>query len=106
MDLGRVVCRPVPRCAECFIARWCVWSRAAPPPAAAGRGGRQGPSEGSFRQVRGGVIRRLRRGPATPAELSRAVGRARADVTRAVDALLSEGAVERRPGGRLRLAET
>ena len=62
MDLGREVCRPVPRCAECPISRSCRFRKRA------GNGGpavghtvrRQGRFEGSMRQVRGAVIRVLR----------------------------------------------
>jgi A/G-specific adenine glycosylase len=113
MDLGREVCRPTPRCAACPIEPWCAWRRApgtAPGrmvearPAAARR--RQGPFEGSFRQIRGGVIRALRDGPATEEGLAATIGRGSDAVSRAVAALESEGAVERGPDGTIGLAES
>ncbi len=64
MDLGAVLCRPSPRCAECPVAPTCVWhmsGRPAPDPAtgSAGVSTRQAPYEGSARQARGAVLRAL-----------------------------------------------
>jgi A/G-specific adenine glycosylase len=72
MDLGATICRPAPRCADCPLAGRCRWQqtgRPDPDPAAgsAGVSARQAPYEGSDRQARGRVLRRLARGPA-PAE--------------------------------------
>jgi A/G-specific adenine glycosylase len=112
MDLGREVCRPAPRCEACPIATWCAWLTAGAgsnPPVQHDRRGRPRPGrfEGSFRQVRGGVLGRLRRGPATIQQLSAALARNAADVSRAVAALEAEGAIERAPDGPLiRLAES
>jgi A/G-specific adenine glycosylase len=112
MDLGREVCRPTPRCAACPIEPWCAWRRASGAEAgeivqervAVRR--RQGRFEGSFRQIRGGVIRALRDGPATVEELAVTIRRGSDSVSRAVVALESEGAVERAPDGTIRLAES
>jgi A/G-specific adenine glycosylase len=61
MDLGREVCRPNPRCDVCPIARVCRFRLAG---SIAARGPRrQGPFEGSSRQVRGAVVRALRSHP-------------------------------------------
>jgi A/G-specific adenine glycosylase len=58
MDLGREVCRPNPRCDVCPLARVCRFRLAG---SIAARGPRrQGPFEGSGRQVRGAVVRALR----------------------------------------------
>src|SRR5204862_5478377 len=83
----------------CPVASWCAWRVRS---AAAGDGGagrvngsrRQGRFEGSFRQVRGGVLRVLREGPATDVSIGAALKKDVDDVRRAVDALASEGAVE------------
>jgi A/G-specific adenine glycosylase len=74
MDLGATVCRPVPRCDECPVARSCHWhvaGRPAPDPAdgSAGVSARQAPFEGSARQARGRVMARLQSGPAPVDEL-------------------------------------
>jgi A/G-specific adenine glycosylase len=109
MDLGRVACRPIPRCSECPIASDCRFRPAARPPGAPSR--RQGKFEGSFRQVRGSVLRVLREaGPATLGTLARRSGHPAARVGSAVAALASEGLVEAgpaalagRPRGHVRL---
>jgi A/G-specific adenine glycosylase len=109
MDLGRAVCRPRPRCEVCPLARTCrfrtsgVRARPAPP--------RQGPFEGSTRQVRGAVVDVLRRHPSITlgrlaAETGFAVGRVRAAIrTLALDGLVHAGAAafRGRAGGRVRL---
>jgi A/G-specific adenine glycosylase len=73
MDLGAAVCRPVPRCRDCPVAGRCRWHQAgcaAPDPAvgSAGVSSRQARYEGSDRQARGQVLRRLAAGPAPHAE--------------------------------------
>ncbi len=114
MDLGREVCRPrAPRCRACPIEPWCGWRRGsararavAPTTATARRAARDERFEGSFRQVRGGVLRVLRARPATEARIARELGRPIDEVRRAGAALEAEGAVERVRGGGLRLAES
>jgi A/G-specific adenine glycosylase len=92
MDLGREVCRPRPRCAECPLRTMCAF-------AASGREGRgsvrrQPVFEGSMRQVRGRVVAGLReRGTASVAELADAAGIDRERVTKAVAALARDGLV-------------
>jgi A/G-specific adenine glycosylase len=73
MDLGATVCRPAPRCTDCPVATSCRWHRAgrpAPDPAAgsAGVSVRQAPYDGSDRQARGRVLRRLATGAVPAAE--------------------------------------
>ena len=58
MDLGREICRPVPRCEECPLKRACLFRAAGRRPAP-DRRSRPG-FEGSFRQVRGAVVAALR----------------------------------------------
>jgi A/G-specific adenine glycosylase len=89
MDLGREVCRPVPRCGACPIRPTCssagsVFARA---PGVPGE-----PFEGSSRQLRGAVVAVLRRRRSlTLGSLADAVGRDLASVARAVRALEADG---------------
>src|SRR5205085_9275089 len=61
MDLGREVCRPVPRCEACPLRAACRFRRAGADPVRRGAG--HPPFQGSFRQVRGAVVRTLRSVP-------------------------------------------
>jgi A/G-specific adenine glycosylase len=113
MDLGREICRPAARCPACPVRGWCRWRGSGLPPgpaAESGRGpranGRLDRFEGSFRQVRGSVIRALRSHACAPEELERRTGHARPDLERAAAALVREGAVERTPSGLFALAES
>jgi A/G-specific adenine glycosylase len=110
MDLGRDVCRPVPRCSLCPLRGGCRFlegrrSPVSPRP-------RQQPFHGSFRQVRGRVVELLRERPSTLGSLSRAAGEPIVRVAEAVAALDAEGLVQAGPGalrgrarGRVSLAE-
>ena len=60
MDLGRLVCRPAPRCPECPLAASCRFRRSRARPGSPGR--HQASFDGSDRQVRGAIIRALRAG--------------------------------------------
>ena len=102
MDLGREVCRPKPRCDACPLARVCRFRRsravARPSPR------KQGPFEGSSRQVRGAVVRALRSHPSlTRTRLSAEIGFPRERVDGALDALVHDGLLEF-DGERVRLA--
>jgi A/G-specific adenine glycosylase len=111
MDLGRDVCRPIPRCERCPLARGCRFLRGG------GRPGRSAPRqprfEGSDRQVRGAVVRVLRSGRSVSlAGLSSRTGHPPVRVAAAVAALASEGllvagpAAQRgQPAGRVRLSD-
>jgi A/G-specific adenine glycosylase len=103
MDLGREVCRPVPRCERCPLAAGCRFRRSRREPAPARP--RQGRFEGSFRETRGSVIRALVAGSRTVAELAEETSTASNVVSEAVAALQSEGLVELTPFGQVRLAE-
>jgi A/G-specific adenine glycosylase len=104
MDLGRVVCRPrVPRCGECPLRSACGFqatARVSSPPRP-----RQGPFEGSFRQLRGAIVQALvGRDTSSVRELGRITG-SDGDRTRlAVDVLVREGLLERTGRSRVRLA--
>jgi A/G-specific adenine glycosylase len=93
MDLGREVCRPKPRCDACPLARVCRFHVAG---AIAARGHpRQGPFEGSTRQVRGAVVRALRSHPSlTRTRLSAETGFPRERVDGALDGLVHDGLLE------------
>ena len=78
MDLGAMLCRPVPRCGECPIAAGCEWRGDAnrPPDPAAGSASvstAQGRFEGSDRQARGQVLSALTRGPAAVSAFDRRI---------------------------------
>ena len=103
MDLGREVCRPNPRCHVCPLARVCRFRLAG---SIAARGPvRQGPFEGSGRQVRGAVVRALRSHPSlTRTRLADATGFPPERIDAAVGALTTDGLVED-VAGVVRLAE-
>jgi A/G-specific adenine glycosylase len=115
MDLGRIVCRPAPLCGACPLAPTCRSRRAGRPAAVEGRrrpAPRQPRFEGSMRQVRGSVMRVLRRGPATMARLISETDHPIERVRIAVAALAADGlvtagpaALAGRPSGRVRLAD-
>jgi A/G-specific adenine glycosylase len=98
MDLGREVCRPVPRCGECPLARMCRFRRA-------GRGSRSGarpaPARraprfaGSVREARGAVLRTVLRagGPVPASRVARLAGVPLARVLEAAAGLARDGLV-------------
>ena len=103
MDLGREVCRPVPRCDVCPLALSCGFRAS---DRAGRRSGRRQPAfEGSMRQVRGSVLRELRgRARAAPIDrIAAALSMPLERVALAVDALERDGIVERTATGRVRL---
>ncbi len=102
MDLGREVCRPQPRCDACPLRGVCAFVARRARPSAPRR--RQGPFDGSFRQVRGAVVRALRaRGSATTDQLVEITGADAERLTEAVRRLTVEGLLEL-SGARVRLA--
>jgi A/G-specific adenine glycosylase len=110
MDLGREVCRPVPRCGDCPLIPVCLFVGKGRRSVSLKR--RQPAFEGSLRQVRGGIVRTLRSVPAaTLASLSRTTGAPLDRVAEAVLALAGDGlvragpaALSGRPAGRVGLA--
>jgi A/G-specific adenine glycosylase len=101
MDLGREVCRPVPRCAACPMARACRFRKKASTSVARPAVRRQGRFEGSMRQVRGAVVRILRDEPrCTLGTLARRSGHSPERVADAVATLHREGLVEAGPAAR------
>lgn len=103
MDLGRGVCRPVPRCDACPLTRWCRFREAGAPATRQRRS--QTPFEGSIRQVRGAVVRSLReRVSATVPDLAALTGHDEGRLREAAEALVVDGIVDRRRA-RYRLAQ-
>jgi A/G-specific adenine glycosylase len=102
MDLGRDVCRLVPRCGDCPLEPWCAFSasgRAAHP-----EGRRQDPFEGSRRQVRGRVVAALRDRPSADVRTLAGVTALSPERVRPVlDALVHDGLIEAFGRGRYRL---
>lgn len=64
MDLGRVHCRPRPRCDACPLARGCRFRRSGSRDGVPARRSAE-PFEGSTRQLRGAIVRALASGPPT-----------------------------------------
>jgi A/G-specific adenine glycosylase len=102
MDLGRIVCRPAPRCGECPLAADCGFRRSRARPRSPGR--RQAPFEGSDRQVRGAIVRALRVGRSLDAPgIAGVTGHEVARIERLVPGLARDGLLERAASGRIRL---
>jgi A/G-specific adenine glycosylase len=99
MELGALVCRArAPQCAECPIISMCAWHAAgAPSNVVAARSQRY---EGTDRQVRGRLLAVLRssRGPVAGARLDSVWPNADQRL-RALDALVTDGLVQRVNGG-------
>ena len=116
MDLGREVCRTVPRCSSCPLRGECAFRRRGlagrPSPGTDRSQLPAAPFEGSSRQLRGAIVRILVDRPVvTISSLSRATGRPPGSVAEIVGALAAEGLVRAGPvavagsrRGRVRLA--
>jgi A/G-specific adenine glycosylase len=111
MDLGREVCRPLPRCEVCPLSSGCRFPSV--PRRAAQRTSRRQAFAGSSRQVRGAILRALvGRSPATLASLVRTTGFDREPVAVAIRALHRDGlvvaapeALTDQPKGKVRLPD-
>ncbi len=91
MDLGALVCRREPNCADCPVGEWCA------DPSVRMSTRQQPKWEGSVRQARGAVVRALIETPATAASLVARTGLGRPQVDAALaslkrDAMVSESA--------------
>jgi A/G-specific adenine glycosylase len=112
MDLGRTVCRPLPRCDVCPLAPMCRLVAAGRPTGSQPRRA-QARFEGSSRQARGAVVRALRRSDGlTLLGLAEQTGLSGARLVSAVRSLAADGVIAAgpaaeagRPGGRVRLAD-
>jgi len=108
MDLGAVLCRPVPRCAECPIQQQCAWTALGQPdpdPAigTAGVSSKQARFEGSDRQARGRLMARLVMGSLAAADAAAAMQVDAERAGRLIDALVFERLVARTPDNTLQL---
>jgi len=111
MDLGRELCRPMPRCDGCPLAPTCRFRLAGRRPRPAP--GRQPAFEGSSRQLRGRIVQALRERPSLSlTALAATTGRPLRAATAAVRTLAAEGlvaaapaALRGSPGGRVRLPD-
>ncbi len=103
MDVGRLHCRPAPRCDGCPLARWCRFRTSGHTGTSTGRSGSS--FEGSSRQVRGALVEVLRRQRSAGAEaLAERTGHRGAADAPAARALTRERILERTRSGRFRLA--
>ena len=91
MELGAIVCRPVPECDTCPVREWCADPTLYRPPA------RQTRFAGSDREVRGAVVRALGGvGWQTHRQLTEATGHGLERIAAAVRSLAADGLVDRR----------
>lgn len=104
MELGALVCRPQPACAECPLRRRCTWKGTGPDPAvgSAGVSRAQAPFEGSDRQARGRLLRAVANGALRDADAATAMGVPRERAERLVASLVADGLLVAH-SGRLRL---
>jgi A/G-specific adenine glycosylase len=103
MDLGRVFCRPAPRCGDCPLAPHCRFRAVGGTARPSGR--RQPPFEGSTRQVRGAVVDALRtRRSADAHALADRTGHPARAIATATESLMREGILEQTRSCRFRLA--
>jgi A/G-specific adenine glycosylase len=111
MDLGRDICRPVPRCPACPLSGDCRFRAEAREGTPARRP--HPPFHGSLRQVRGAILRTLRnRSSVSVGTLVREIGEPVERVAEAVTGLSRDGLIEAsaaslfgRVRGRVRLPE-
>jgi A/G-specific adenine glycosylase len=93
MELGQLVCTArTPNCESCPVAADCTWL-AAGKPGADQRTTRRQTYEGTDRQVRGLILRRLHNGPASQSDLSQ-LWADRPQLDRALDSLVADGLVD------------
>jgi len=99
MDLGATLCRPSPLCDECPVNQWCSWSldgrdaSSDPSIGSAGVSTKQARYEGSDRQARGRLMRRLGEGSVAIDEATDVMGREPAIAARLVADLVREGLI-------------
>jgi A/G-specific adenine glycosylase len=103
MDIGRLFCRPAPRCDGCPLAPRCRFRGAGRPGRSSRR--RQTPFPGSSRQVRGAVVEVLRRTrrSASAEALAERTGHPIGAVAAATGSLVGDGILERTRSNRFRL---
>lgn len=103
MDLGATLCRPTPKCDECPLLDRCSWGGSVDPDVddpslgSAGVSAKQQRYEGSDRQARGRLIRRLGEGSLAVGDAADVMGRDPEVASRLVADLLDEGLIRRTP---------
>ena len=104
MELGALVCTAArPRCAACPVSGGCAWL-AAGRPAEPGERPRAQRYDGTDRQCRGRLLAVLRERGSAASRADFGVAWAdRAQLDRALDGLVADGLVDRRPDGRYEL---
>jgi A/G-specific adenine glycosylase len=98
MELGAIVCRPVPTCEDCPVAPMCAWRgswSADPAVGSAGVSTKQGRYDGSDRQARGRLLKAAGVGPIPLAAIARVAGRPAADAERLASGLAADGLLVR-----------
>ena len=97
MDLGAVLCRPVPNCDECPLRAKCAYAGVGEDPAegSAHVSVRQARYEGSDRQARGRLLAALGGAPVPMSSVAEVMHRTLAAAQVLVDALVAEGLVTR-----------
>lgn len=100
MDLGATICTPRnPRCDLCPVTRHCAGPEVYVPPRAQSR------FEGSVRQVRGAIVRRLVHGHADTDELLEATGADPGRLETALDGLIHDDVIVESQDGSFRLVD-
>lgn len=103
MDLGATMCRPTPQCDGCPIEDWCAWAAGGrdascdPSVGSAGVSTKQSRFEGSDRQARGRLVRRLGDGPVATVDVAEVMGRDPDVAARLVADLVREGLISSDP---------
>ncbi len=95
MDLGREHCRSTPFCEGCPLARGCRFRRVGGKPSPRPASGEA--FEGSSRQLRGAIVRRVREGAVTLETLQRLTGSPAEGLAHAVRGLRRDGIVSAGP---------
>ncbi|NBO46785.1 MAG: A/G-specific adenine glycosylase [Actinobacteria bacterium] len=104
MELGALVCRPVPACEKCPVAKSCAWHLAGQP-AAQTRARRPQSYVGTDRQARGRVMALLRDAGGNAVDIATIEGawHDREQLQRALQSLLADGLAEMRRDGQVSL---
>ena len=104
MELGAVICRPQPRCADCPLVKHCSWHRAGQPVAAT-PARRPQSFAGTDRQVRGKVMALLRAANGSAVELPAIenLWHDHEQLHRALDSLVADGLAQKAGGGQFHL---
>lgn len=95
MDIGAVVCRPRPSCAECPLSHCCLWHGEGPDPCVSATARGQPRFEGSARQARGLLMKALVSGPVRVEDVPSVMNRSPDIAVELMSALVDEGLIRR-----------